>query len=190
MKRERFLAEFRAVLDGNRLVGHAAVFGQTAQVAGGYERLAASAFDAALADEGTDVRALVNHNPTMVLGRQSAGTLRLGTDAEGLRFEIDLPDTSYARDLRELVARGDVTGASFGFVPGDDAISRAPDGKQLRTHTSVAKLLDVSPVTWPAYDGTQVSLRNIQFSGVTAREQAIRARARLLMKEHSNGNDH
>lgn len=178
MTSERFLAEFRAVLDGNRLIGHAAVFGQTARLATGYERMAPSAFTAALADPDTDVRALVNHNPTMVLGRQSAGTLKLDVDDEGLRFEVDLPDTSYARDLRELVSRGDVSGASFGFVPGTDEFSTAPDGKQVRTHTSVARLLDVSPVTWPAYEGATVALRHIDFTA------KVRIRSQLLVARH------
>lgn len=178
----RLLAEFRAELDGNKLVGHASVFGQMARMAGGYERIAHTAFDRALEAPETDVRALVNHNPTMVLGRQSAGTLRLSTDKEGLRFEVDLPDTSYARDLKELISRGDVTGASFGFIPGEDTIERAPDGKQVRTHTSVAKLLDVSPVTWPAYEGATVALRHIEFPCHSAREQAIRARWALRLE--------
>ena len=180
---DRFLTEFRAELVGNRLIGHASVFGQMAPMAGGYEQMASTAFDAALEDPKTDVRALVNHNPTMVLGRQSSKTLSLSVDKEGLRFEIELPDTSYARDLRELVARGDVTGASFGFIPGEDAVSRAPDGKQIRTHTSVARLLDVSPVTWPAYEGATVALRHVTFSVHSAREQAIRARAALLERK-------
>lgn len=181
----RFLAQFRAELDGSRLVGHAAVFGQLAKLAGGYERLASTAFDAALADKETDVRALMNHDPSLLLARQSAGTLRLSTDQEGLRFELDLPDTSYARDLRELVSRGDVTGASFGFIPGEDEMSTAPDGRQLRTHTSVARLIDVSPVTFPAYDGASVTLRHYEFPAPrrSAREHAIRARARLLERK-------
>ena len=177
---QRFAVEFRAEVSGDTLRGHAAVFGQTAKIGGGYEQLAPTAFDAALKD--SDVRALLNHNPTLVLGRQSAGTLRLGVDAEGLAFEVDLPNTSYARDLRELVARGDVTGASFGFVPGADKYRKAPDGKQIRTHTSVAQLLDVSPVTWPAYDGTSVALRHMDIStGASApvlRTQLIIARHR------------
>lgn len=177
---DRFLTELRAEVRGDTLVGHASVFGQLARLAGGYEQIAETAFDEALSAPETDVRALVNHDPAMVLGRQSAGTLRLSTDKDGLRFEVDLPDTSYAHDLRELVRRGDITGASFGFVPGEDKIGRAPDGKQVRTHTSVARLIDVSPVTFPAYEGASVSLRNIIFPGRTAREQAIRARARML----------
>ena len=176
----RLLAEFRAEVQGNTLIGHASVFGQLAPMAGGYEEMAATAFDQALKSPETDVRALVNHNPTMVLGRQSAGTLRLSTDKEGLRFEVDLPDTSYANDLKELLRRGDVTGASFGFFPGEDSYRKAPDGKQIRTHTSVARLLDVSPVTWPAYEGATVALRHVTFASRSAREQAIRARARLL----------
>lgn len=175
---DRFYVELRAEVQGNTLVGHAAVFGQMAKLAGGYEQMAPTAFQRALESPETDVRALVNHNPQMLLGRQSAGTLRLSTDKEGLRFEVDLPDTSYAHDLRELVRRGDLTGASFGFVPGEDDFTRAPDGKQVRTHLSVAKLIDVSAVTFPAYEGASVSLRHIDFGRRTAREQAIRARAR------------
>lgn len=177
---QRFAVEFRAEVAGDTLRGHAAVFGQTARVAGGYEQIAPTAFNEAL--KASDVRALLNHNPTLVLGRQSAGTLRLHVDDQGLAFEVDLPDTSYARDLRELVARGDVTGASFGFVPGQDEYRKAPDGKQVRTHTSVAQLLDVSPVTWPAYDGTNVALRHMDW-GVqqpTLRQQLIIARHRAL----------
>lgn len=180
---DRFLAEFRAEVQGNTLVGHASVFGQMAPMAGGYEQMAPTAFDRALEAPETDVRALVNHNPTMVLGRQSAGTLRLSTDKEGLRFEVDLPDTSYANDLKELLKRGDVTGASFGFIPGEDSVSRAPDGKQVRTHTSVARLLDVSPVTWPAYEGATVALRHIKFPVRSDREMKIRFRAALLERK-------
>jgi hypothetical protein len=182
LKPDRFLAEFRAEIDGNRLIGHAAVFNQTATLATGYERLASTAFDAALKDPETDVRALLNHDPTLVLGRQSAGTLRLGTDTEGLRFEVDLPDTSYARDLKELLSRGDITGASFGFIPGEDKFSTAPDGKQVRTHTSVSRLLDVSPVTWPAYEGASVALRHVEFPRVSARGQAARIRGLAALR--------
>lgn len=177
----RFALEIRARLDGDTLHGHAAVFGVTARVPSGYEVLARSAFDQALKSEATDVRAFINHDPSKLLGRQSAGTLRLDADDEGLAFEVDLPDTSYANDLRTLVERGDLTGASFGFVPGDDVWSRAPDGRMLRTHTSVAELVDVSAVTFPAYEGAGVALRHIDFKPlIHQRSQMIRARARAL----------
>jgi HK97 family phage prohead protease len=182
MKPERFGVELRsAAITGNTLTGHGAVFGVVAQVPGGWEQLHRSAFDAVLDRTDTDARALINHDPSQVLGRQSAGTLRLKADEVGLRFEVDLPDTSYARDLRVLVERGDLSGASFGFVPGDDEIGRAPDGRQLRTHTSIARLLDVSAVTYPAYESASVALRHYDFDRQDNRSRLIRARARVLM---------
>lgn len=160
----RFGVELRASVDGNTLAGHAAVFGSHARVREGHwETLARSAFDEALAAK-QDTKALFNHDPSQILGSTRAKTLRLETDDHGLKFEVDLPDTSYARDLRELISRSDVSGMSFGFVPGRDEWSRAPDGRQLRTHTSVRLLLDVSPVAYPAYEGTEVYLRSVDFS--------------------------
>lgn len=179
MTTRRLAVELRAEVDGSRLVGHAAVFDQTVPYFDGFERIAPGAFDAVLAKKSTDVRALVNHDPHLVLGRQSAGTLRLSTDNRGLRFEVDLPDTSYANDLRELVARGDVTGASFGFVAGDERFEKARGGKQVRVHTSFAELLDVSPVTFPAFDRTAVALRSLDLTGPSAREATARIRARV-----------
>ncbi len=177
----RFGVELRAEVRDGVLFGHAAVFGQTAVLPGHYEMLARSAFDDVLADDATDVRALLNHDPSLLLGRQGAGTLRVATDSTGLAFSVDLPDTSTGRDVRALLERGDLTGASFGFVPGEDSFSRAPDGKQIRTHTSVSALLDVSVVTFPAYGGASASLRHVQFGPPNrVRSQVIRARARAL----------
>ena len=174
----RLFAELRAAeVTGNMLAGHAAVFGQTAQIRGGYEAIAPGAFDEVLA-RGDDVVALRDHNPELLLGRTKSGTLRLGVDEDGLAFEVDLPDTAYARDVRELVARGDLNGASFGFLPGRDELGTAPDGRQLRTHTSVKRLLDVSVVAMPAYDGTSVTLRHLTFPAPDRRSQLIRARHR------------
>lgn len=170
----RYSVELRARLDGNTLYGHAAVFGVQAKVPGGYEQLDRHAFDQVLDSTDTDVRALINHDPNLVLGRQSSGTLRLKVDDQGLGFEVDLPDVSYARDLRELVSRGDVTGASFAFIPGQDQW----DG-QLRTHTSVAELVDTSVVTFPAYESTAVALRNYNFDRSPGRSVLIRARHRV-----------
>lgn len=180
----RFGVELRATVDGSRLAGHAAVFGTHAKVPGHWETLARSAFDEALVG-GDDVKALFDHDTSKILGSTKAKTLEVRTDDVGLAFELDLPDTSYANDLRALVARGDVAGCSFGFVPGKDAWSRAPDGTQLRTHTSIARLVDVSLVAFPAYDGTDVYLRSVDFgnvSPVTARAQLIRLRAARLIQ--------
>ncbi len=180
----RFTAEFRSEVDGNRLAGHAAVFGALAEVPQHYEALARSAFDEALAGDD-DVKALVGHDPKLVLGSTRSKTLRLEVDDHGLAFEVDLPDTSYARDLRELIARNDITTMSFGFIPGKDEWSRGPGGRQVRTHTSVKRLLDVSPVAYPAYEGTEVYLRAQTFDAqppVTLRGQMIRLRAAQLLR--------
>ena len=186
MSTARFGVQLRAEMADDTLRGHASVFNQVAKVPGGWEQVDRSAFDAVLADPETDVRAFINHDHNLLLGRQSVGTLRISVDSEGLPFEVDLPDTSYANDLRELVDRGDLDGASFGFVPGDDELSRAPDGRQLRTHTNVRALIDVSAVTFPAYDGADVALRNYTFSAST-RGQLIRARSRVLIANHTTG---
>ncbi len=176
----RFSVQLRAQLAGQKLRGHAAVFGHVASIDRHYEQLDRDAFAAALANPDTDIRALINHDPNLLLGRQSTGTLRVGADSEGLEFEVDLPNTTYANDLREVMDRGDLDGASFAFVPGEDRWDRAPDGRQLRTHTSVERLIDVSPVTFPAYEGAGVALRSIQFDGTNySKSQLIRARARV-----------
>lgn len=174
----RLYAELRsAEVSGNTLAGHAAVFGQLAEIRGGWEAVAPGAFDDVLR-RGDDVVALRDHDPALLLGRTSSGTLRLSTDGDGLAFEVDLPDTGYARDVRELVGRGDLAGASFGFLPGRDELGHAPDGRQLRTHTSVKRLLDVSVVALPAYDGTDVRLRSYQPPALDNRTRLILARHR------------
>lgn len=180
---DRFGVELRAELTGNTLAGRAAVYGATADVKGHYETLAPGAFDASL-QRGEDVKAFWAHNPAMVLGSTKAKTLRLGVDERGLAFELDLPDTTYARDLKELLSRSDVSAMSFGFLPGADAWSRAPDGRQLRTHTSVKRLVEISPVPLPAYEGTEVYLRHQEFDQprTSLQTQLIRLRAAVLLK--------
>lgn len=180
----RYGVELRSEVSGNRLAGHAAVFNRHADVGPGYEMLAPTAFDETLRSD-PDVVALINHIPGLILDRTRSGTLKLATDADGLTFEATIPDTSYGRDLREQIAAGLMTGCSFGFIPGKDEVSRAPDGRQLRTHTSIRRLVDVSVVTLPAYDGTEVHLRAISFAnppGPTLRGQLIRLRAAQLLK--------
>lgn len=166
--------------------GHASVFGQVSDVGRYWESVEERAFDGVLSSPDTDARALVNHDHRLVLGRQSAGTLVLRSDRDGLSFDIpSLPDTTYARDLAESVERGDVTGASFGFVPGAVKTGVAPDGREVRHHTEVARLVEVSIVTFPAYEGAKIALRSVQFTAggrQNDRSKLIRVRARLRMK--------
>lgn len=168
-----------ASIEGNTLKGTAHLFGQTAFVGGRYERMAPGSFDAALSDPNTDIRAFMNHDPNLLLGRQGAGTLTVSADAEALSFSVDLPDTSYAHDLKTLVERGDLTGASFAFLPKKFALTRTADGKELRTHLEVGRMLDVSPVSLPAFSGTDVQLRSITLEFETAPSQMIKARQKV-----------
>lgn len=147
------------------LVGYAIVYNVLSDDLGGFrERIAPGAFDGAI-DSNPDVRALINHNPTLVLGRTTAGTLKLVKDERGVKVHIDPPDTSYARDLQVSVARRDVSQMSFGFrvekdVWGEEII----DGRRtvVRTVQTARSLFDVSVVTYPAYPDSSVAVRGLQ----------------------------
>lgn len=161
--------------------GHAAVFNQMSENLGGFrEIIAPGAFDDVLAD---DARALFNHDDSLILGRASAKTLRIGVDSQGLTYEIDPPDTTYARDLLVSLERGDVKESSFGFrvaVNGDSWGENA-DGVLIRTITKVARLYDVSPVTFPAYPATDSATRTLNeyLKGRDARAATVRRTAEL-----------
>ena len=148
---------------GGKLVGYAAVFGPLSEDLGGFrERVAPEAFKRSLEDD-TDIRALVDHDTAKVLGRRSSGTLKLGTDERGLRVEIDLPDTTYANDLRALLERGDVSQMSSAFLVepnGEKWEGRDEAGMRIRTLTDV-QLIEVSVVTIPAYPDTVAALRSM-----------------------------
>jgi HK97 family phage prohead protease len=136
---------------GVQIEGHAAVFNRFSQDLGGFvEQVAPGAFAKTIQE--ADVRALFNHDPSMVLGRNKSGTLRLSEDNVGLHYQVDMPDTSYARDLAISMERGDVSQSSFGFrvIPGGDGWSYTEQDYPLRTLNEL-QLLDVSPVTYPAY---------------------------------------
>lgn len=126
------------------------------------ERFMPGAFDRVVSEK-QDVRALFNHDPNIVLGRTSAGTLKLSVDEVGLRYEITPPDTQAARDAMESIRRGDVTGSSFGFtIPqaGQRFKEGNPGEPTVREITSV-DVLDVSPVTFPAYEATSTEARSV-----------------------------
>ena len=143
-----------------RAVGYGAVFNSLSENLGGFrEVIAPGAFEGVLDD---DVRALFNHDSNLILGRNGAGTLALSVDEHGLRYEIDMPDTSYARDLSVSMERGDVTQSSFGFTVENDDWSEDEEGRTIRTITKFGRLFDVSPVTYPAYPEASVALRSLE----------------------------
>ena len=153
-----------------KIVGRAAVFYDPSTPGTEYqlfsdlkERIMPRAFNKALNDRH-DVRALFNHDPNMVLGRTASGTLKLTKSLRGLDYVIDPPETSYANDLKVSLARGDVTGSSFGFRVLEQKFRTETNADgvpmDIREIHSV-ELLDVSPVTHPAYTATESGLRSM-----------------------------
>lgn len=138
--------------------GHAAVFGKRSHDLGGFTELVhPTAFNRTVGQ--ADVVGLFNHDDGQLLGRTSSGTLRLNVTDRGLHYEIDMPDTGIGRDVATLMARGDITGSSFAFRTVQDEWTKDADDVVTRTLLEVA-LIDVSPVTRPAYPDSEAALRS------------------------------
>lgn len=170
--------------DGKRrIIGHAAVFNSLSEDLGGFrEMIAPGAFADSIGKD--DVRALFNHDTNLVLGRNKSGTLRLSEDEQGLRTEIDLPDTQLAADLSELMARGDISQMSFGFTvrKDDQDWEKKGDGVWMRTIRKVTRLLDVSVVTFPAYPQTDAAVRMLgEIQAASERDMSAAQAARNLV---------
>lgn len=153
--------EIREDDDGNRtLTGYAVEWEKKSQVLGMFykfrEQVKKGAFLESLNND--DQRFLWSHDTSKVLGRTKNGTLRLKEDDAGLRFELDLPNTTLGNDTYESIKRGDVDGVSFGFNVEDDEVVETDDDLPLRT-IKKAKLFEVSAVAFPAYPDSQVSAR-------------------------------
>ena len=140
--------------------GYFAVFNKETELwQGAYEEISPEAFNNTLHD---DVRALINHDTTLVLGRTKANTLELKTDNVGLwgRIKINPNDTD-AMNLYERVARGDVDQCSFGFNILKEETDWRDDGTVKWTIKEV-KLFEVSPCTFPAYEQTGIQARKAE----------------------------
>jgi len=158
------VAEIRVVGGENekkKIKGYAAVFNKLSEDLGGFrEKIDPGTFKTSISRD--DIRALFNHDANHILGRNKANTLRLEEDDKGLLIEIDPPDTQFARDLMELINRGDISQMSFGFIAIIDVWEydkQKPDKDVVRT-LQEAKLFDISPVTYPAYPQTSVKVRD------------------------------
>lgn len=143
------------------LSGYAAVFNSLSEDLGGFrEFIRQGAFSQSLS-RGDDIRALVGHDTTQIIGRRSAKTLEVKEDEKGLAIEVSVPDTTAGRDLVVSVKRGDLTGMSFGFNTVKDEWTRqTKDGDTVyRRELLVVDLFEVSVVTFPAYTDTSVEAR-------------------------------
>ena len=169
--------EVREAEDGQiRVAGYAAVFDEETDIGGMFrEAIAPGAFADAVGRD--DVVFLVNHDG-LPLARTRSGTLRLKEDDHGLYMEADLDPTD--PDVRAIVPkmkRGDLDKMSFGFIA-ERQSWRDMDSKYPKRTIEQARLFDVSVVTTPAYEGTEIALRSLK----ALRAEQSQARRRLRMK--------
>jgi HK97 family phage prohead protease len=145
-----------------RIAGYAALYNSMSELLGGafYERIAPGVFKRAL-ERMPDVRLLINHDPSLILGRTRANTLRLAEDERGLQVDNDPPDTQPARDILVSLRRGDIDQMSFGFYTlADEWTEEEVHDKVWPVRTLLdLDIDDVSIVTYPAYQATQVQVR-------------------------------
>lgn len=162
--------QYRAAEDNGELYieGYFAVFNSNYEVfPDATESIAPGAFAGAL---GGDVRALTNHDTTLVLGRTKAGTLELREDGHGLwgRIRINREDSD-AMNLYRRVQRGDVDQCSFGFDIGKEEAAVNADGSVHWTIKEVSTLYEVTVATFPAYEETAVAARSAQAEQIKLR---------------------
>ncbi|MBD8925211.1 MAG: HK97 family phage prohead protease [[Eubacterium] rectale] len=163
-------SKFETREDGENLIieGYFAVFNSNYEIfPGATESIAPGAFDNAL---GADVRALIDHETRLVLGRNKSGTLDLRVDSHGLwgTIRINSKDSD-AMNLYERVKRGDVDQCSFGFDIINENTDYRDDGSIHWTIEEVA-LYEISVCTFPAYEETSVSARRKDFEEIKKRQ--------------------
>lgn len=173
--------EFRvsAANEPSKISGYGAVFDSPSEDMGYFQELReeidSKAFDSVMATN-PDVRGLFNHDANLVLGRTTAGTMRLSVDARGLVYEIDPPDTQFARDLMTSMRRKDITGSSFAFTTKRDQWTDNPDRSVTRRILEFDQIYDVSPVTFPAYPASSSEARRERRSIFATAPAEIRKR--------------
>ena len=150
---------------GPRITGYAAVFNAPSETLSdmfGFsftEVIRRGAFSKTLQE--ADVRALVNHDPNYVLGRNKADTLSLTENTKGLQVEIAPPDTQWARDLMASMRRGDISQMSFAFSVVQERWTENEDARTVLRELQEVQLYDVSVVTYPAYPQTSAVVRSL-----------------------------
>ena len=167
-----------------RIEGYFAVFNSTYELGPDMsESIAPGAFSKSMAG---DVRALINHDTTLVLGRAKAGTLELREDAHGLWGSIDInPNDGDAMNLYERVKRGDVDQCSIGFEIRSEDTDIREDGSIHWTIKEVDPLYEVSCCTFPAYEETNIAARAAQRDDIQKRErQAWLERMKARLNNH------
>jgi HK97 family phage prohead protease/HK97 family phage major capsid protein len=163
--------------NGERIIeGYAAKYETETNIGPFMESISRGAFDNVLEN---DVRALINHDPSLVIGRVSAGTLELTSDDVGLKYRVKLGNQQYATDLYESIQRGDISQSSFAFTIKDQTWS---EDRSSRKVNEVAQLLDVSPVTYPAYKEATVVAREEEEEAKEIRTAEVKPSEKIKSK--------
>ena len=158
------------------VVGYGSVYNSRSNNLGGfYEYIEEGAFTPELIEK-SDIRALINHDASLILARSrnGEGTLNLKADDKGLRYEFDLPDLTYAKDLAVNMANGNLNQSSFAFTVADDEWSTNDAGENIRTIKKIDRLFDISIVTYPAYNQAESDLVVAQRGLATYKEKIER----------------
>lgn len=186
MQRRVYGKNFRATeTEGKkRIEGYFVVFGDVYEMwPGATESIDPGAFEGQL---GGDVRALIDHESRLVLGRTTAGTLTLRVDEHGLWGEIIINENdSDAMNLWHRVERGDVSQCSFGFEILDEKKEINETTGAVHWTVLRVKLWEVSVVTFPAYEQTAVKARKDEWAEIKRRRvEAWREEWRQKLKWH------
>ena len=140
--------------DGQEVVvGYGSIFNSKSENLGGfYEYISPTAISEETIAK-SDVRALINHDQNLILARSTTGTLNLSVDEKGLKYEFEIPETSYGKDLAINMKNGNINQSSFAFTVASngDEWTTDDEGNDIRTITSIDRLYDVSPVVYAAY---------------------------------------
>lgn len=172
----RQLQEFES--ENNIVEGYALKFNKPSKDLGGFiEVINERALEGV---DLSDVKLFMGHDASKLLGRTKSGTLQLTVDEVGLKFRCELPNTTLGRDVMELVTRGDLSQCSFGFTVGKDSWERR-DGMPVRNIQQIKKLAEISLVSIPAYDDTDVSVakRSLESADNAMLQTELNLRLRL-----------
>lgn len=170
---------------GRAIEAYFAVFNQrTELIPGYYEEIAPGAFAQSL--NSGDIRCLFNHDSGLVLGRTASGTLQLQEDAHGLWGRVLINENDkQAMDIYARVARGDISGCSFGFNPKREEYRDVENG--ILARLLEADTIEVSVCAFPAYEGTQAQARSIQEARKRTLEQKRASlKSRLLFRNEED----
>lgn len=177
--------ELRAIVVDDQTVieGYAAKFNERSQFMGFYEEIDKRAFDQSLAKQ-ENIYALYNHDTDKLLGSTRNGTLELITDDIGLRFKLTpKANTSYLKDVKELIENGEIRGMSFGFISQDD--DWTDDGEFLLRTLKDVSLKEITITPYPAYESSEVALRSKdKFTNELKKREDLKLRNKLILETY------